>query len=41
MLPSGTIRYVYDEAGHLLGEYTGLSKTVDLGDTPVALLNAQ
>jgi RHS repeat-associated protein len=38
----GTVHYVYDEAGHLLGEYnsTGalIQETVWLGDTPVATL---
>jgi RHS repeat-associated protein len=38
----GTVHYVYDEAGHLLGEYdaTGalIEETVWLGDTPVATL---
>jgi RHS repeat-associated protein len=40
--PSGTVHYVYDEAGHLLGEYnsTGalIEETIWLGDTPVATL---
>jgi YD repeat-containing protein len=40
--PSGTVHYVYDEAGHLLGEYnsTGalIQETLWLGDTPVATL---
>jgi RHS repeat-associated protein len=38
----GTVQYVYDEAGHLVGEYnsTGalIQETVWLGDTPVATL---
>jgi RHS repeat-associated protein len=38
----GTVLYLYDEAGHLLGEYDGsgnlLEETVWLGDTPVATL---
>ena len=38
----GTVLYVYDEAGHLLGEYnsTGglVQETIWLGDTPVATL---
>jgi RHS repeat-associated protein len=38
----GTVHYVYDEAGHLLGEYnsTGalIQETIWLGDTPVATL---
>jgi YD repeat-containing protein len=44
-LPTGTVRFVYDEAGHLLGEYTGagapVQETVYLGDTPIAVLMAQ
>jgi RHS repeat-associated protein len=38
---SGTTQFVYDEAGHLLGEYTGgtvIQETVWLGDVPVATL---
>jgi RHS repeat-associated protein len=39
---AGTVLYMYDEAGHLLGEYnsTGalVQETVWLGDTPVATL---
>ncbi len=39
---SGVIRFVYDEAGHLIGEYNGsgapLRETVYLVDMPVALL---
>jgi RHS repeat-associated protein len=38
---TGTLRYVYDEQGHLIGEYgnTGglTEETIYLGDTPVAL----
>jgi RHS repeat-associated protein len=38
----GTVHYVYDEAGHLLGEYDGtgalIQETIWLGDTPVATL---
>jgi RHS repeat-associated protein len=38
----GTVLYVYDDAGHLLGEYnsTGglVQETIWLGDTPVATL---
>ena len=45
VLPTGTVRYAYDEAGHLLGEYTGtgapVQETVYLGDTPIAVLMAQ
>jgi RHS repeat-associated protein len=40
--PAGTVLYDYDEAGHLLGEYTStgtlVEETVWLGDTPVATL---
>ena len=40
--PSGTVLYVYDEAGHLLGEYTStgalVQETIWLGDTPVATI---
>jgi len=39
---AGTVLYMYDEAGHLLGEYTSTGaltqETVWLGDTPVATL---
>jgi RHS repeat-associated protein len=39
---AGTVHYVYDEAGHLLGEYTSsgalIQETIWLGDTPVATL---
>ncbi|WP_328514826.1 RHS repeat-associated core domain-containing protein, partial [Ralstonia solanacearum] len=39
-VPSGATRYVYDEAGHLIGEYdqsgNAIQETVYLGDTPVA-----
>src|SRR5262249_10849527 len=39
---SVTTLYVYDEAGHLAGEYTGagalVQETVWMGDTPVATL---
>lgn len=42
LVPSGRIDYVYDEQGHLLGEYdaTGaaLQETVYLNDLPVAVL---
>lgn len=38
----GTVLYVYDEAGHLIGEYTGTGaltqETIWLGDIPVATL---
>ncbi|QHB60517.1 type IV secretion protein Rhs (plasmid) [Ralstonia solanacearum] len=41
-VPSGATRYVYDEAGHLIGEYdqsgNALQETVYLGDTPVATI---
>jgi RHS repeat-associated protein len=40
--PAGTRLFVYDEAGHLLGEYEGsgalVQETVWLGDIPVATL---
>jgi RHS repeat-associated protein len=40
--PGTRTKYVYDRAGHLLGEYTGtgglIQETVWLGDTPVATL---
>lgn len=40
--PAGTTVFVYDENGHLLGEYDGtgalIEETVWLGDTPVATL---
>jgi RHS repeat-associated protein len=39
---AGTVLYVYDEAGHLLGEYSStgtlVQETVWLGDTPVATI---
>ncbi|WP_197324815.1 RHS repeat domain-containing protein [Ralstonia solanacearum] len=39
-VPSGATRYVYDEAGHLIGEYdqsgNAIQETVYLDDTPVA-----
>ena len=39
---AGTVLFVYDEAGHLLGEYDGtgalIEETVWLGDVPVATL---
>ncbi|MHC6050636.1 RHS repeat-associated core domain-containing protein [Ralstonia solanacearum] len=39
-VPSGAVRYVYDEAGHLIGEYdqsgNAIQETVYLGDTPIA-----
>ena len=41
-MPFGQQQYVYDEAGHLIGEYdaaaTMIEETVYLGDTPVAVL---
>jgi len=44
-LPTGIARYVYDEAGHLLGEYDALGnpiqETIYLANTPVIVLNAQ
>jgi len=40
--PGGTTVFAYDEAGHLLGEYTGagvlVQETVWLGDLPVATI---
>ena len=41
--PSGAVVYTYDEAGHLIGEYDGVTgateqETVWLGDLPVAVL---
>jgi RHS repeat-associated protein len=40
--PSGTVLYVYDEAGRLLGEYTStgglIQETIWMGDTPVATI---
>jgi RHS repeat-associated protein len=42
IVTSGVNYYVYDDAGHLLGEYNAngkpLQETVYLGDTPVAVL---
>ncbi len=41
LAPSGNHFYVYDEAGHLVGEYNGntlIQETVWLGDIPVATL---
>ncbi|MEF9388526.1 RHS repeat-associated core domain-containing protein [Ralstonia solanacearum species complex bacterium KE056] len=39
-VPSGATRYVYDEVGHLIGEYdqsgNAIQETVYLGDTPIA-----
>ena len=40
--PSGTVLYLYDEAGHLLGEYDSsgnlIEETVWMGDIPIATL---
>jgi RHS repeat-associated protein len=40
--PAGTVLFVYDEKGHLLGEYTGtgalIQETVWLNDLPVATI---
>jgi RHS repeat-associated protein len=40
--PGGTVLFTYDEAGHLLGEYTGagalVQETVWLGDLPVVTI---
>jgi len=41
LAPSGNHYYVYDEAGHLIGEFNGntlIQETVWLGDIPVATL---
>jgi RHS repeat-associated protein len=41
LAPTGNHYYVYDEAGHLIGEYNGntlIQETVWLGDIPVATL---
>ncbi len=39
-VPTGATRYVYDEAGHLIGEYdqsgNAIQETVYLGNTPIA-----
>ncbi|WP_231669955.1 RHS repeat domain-containing protein [Ralstonia solanacearum] len=41
-VPTGATRYVYDEAGHLIGEYdqsgNAIQETVYLGDTPIATI---
>ncbi|WP_197344799.1 RHS repeat domain-containing protein, partial [Ralstonia solanacearum] len=41
-VPTGATRYVYDEAGHLIGEYdqsgNAIQETVYLGDTPVVTI---
>jgi RHS repeat-associated protein len=41
-VPTGTINFVYDEVGHLLGEYNPsgglIEETVWMGDLPVAVL---
>ncbi|MHA6924806.1 RHS repeat-associated core domain-containing protein [Ralstonia pseudosolanacearum] len=41
-VPTGATRYVYDEAGHLIGEYdqsgNALQETVYLGDMPIATI---
>jgi YD repeat-containing protein len=41
--PNGAVEYVYDGAGHLLGEYdangTAVEETVYLGDLPVAVMD--
>ncbi|MHA6882516.1 RHS repeat-associated core domain-containing protein, partial [Ralstonia pseudosolanacearum] len=41
-VPSGATRYVYDEVGHLIGEYdqsgNAIQETVYLGDTPIATI---
>jgi len=44
-ITTGIVHYVYDEAGHLFGEYDGNGKpsqeTIYLGDIPVAVLSGQ
>ncbi|WP_254706841.1 RHS repeat-associated core domain-containing protein [Ralstonia pseudosolanacearum] len=41
-VPTGATRYVYDESGHLIGEYdqsgNAIEETVYLGDTPIATI---
>ncbi|OPK46132.1 type IV secretion protein Rhs, partial [Ralstonia solanacearum] len=41
-VPTGATRYVYDEVGHLIGEYdqsgNAIQETVYLGDTPVVTI---
>ncbi|MDO3520323.1 RHS repeat-associated core domain-containing protein [Ralstonia pseudosolanacearum] len=41
-VPTGSTRYVYDDVGHLIGEYdqsgNAIQETVYLGDTPVATI---
>ncbi|WP_240435722.1 RHS repeat domain-containing protein [Ralstonia solanacearum] len=41
-VPTGATRYMYDEAGHLIGEYdqagNAIQETVYLGDTPIATI---
>ncbi|WP_369952307.1 RHS repeat-associated core domain-containing protein [Ralstonia syzygii] len=41
-VPTGATRYVYDEAGHVIGEYdqsgAAIEETVYLGDTPIATI---
>ncbi|MHA6890516.1 RHS repeat-associated core domain-containing protein [Ralstonia pseudosolanacearum] len=43
-VPTGVVRYVYDEVGHLIGEYdqagNALQETVYLGDTPVVTVKS-
>jgi YD repeat-containing protein len=45
VVPTGVNRYVYDEAGHLIGEYDSggnlIQETAFLGDTPVAVLQTR
>jgi len=42
VISSGIVTYVYDESGHLLGEYTpsglAIQETIYLGDVPVGVL---
>ncbi|MDH4276158.1 MAG: type IV secretion protein Rhs, partial [Gammaproteobacteria bacterium] len=42
LVPSGATAYLYDEQGHLLGEYdvngNALQETIYLGDMPIAVV---
>jgi uncharacterized protein RhaS with RHS repeats len=44
-ITTGIVRYLYDEAGHLLGEYDGMGnpmqETIYLANIPVVVLQAQ
>ncbi len=41
-VPTGATRYIYDEAGHLIGEYdqagNAIQETVYFGNTPIATI---